>query len=256
MITSIPGRKASVHEKGRGGAVKRLFLITMLLATIFSLVSCAQVPAEQSTVPPQTDATYSPIPEELPAEGLCVVGIVDAKSKMAKILTEDGLVFEVPYSSSSYLLPGEVYRFTRMNDVVKLAQLQLTGSYGNPWCPRMIDNAELEKPDCVYVNDGRRGYIYELTEDCVVFIRYSNTEYRILKGSDIITVSDWPCWAHFNTISAPAEELVEGSDFAGYTSVMMVVGDPQQEKLHADMSTSCFFDPEGLGWLNGDLIIE
>ena len=236
--------------------MKRLFLITMLLATIFSLVSCAQVPAEQSTVPPQTDATYSPIPEELPAEGLCVVGIVDAKSKMAKILTEDGLVFEVPYSSSSYLLPGEVYRFTRMNDVVKLAQLQLKGSYANPWGPRMIDNAEKEIPDCIYVNDGRRGYIYELTEDCVVFIRYSNTEYRVLKGSDVITKSDYPCWVHCNTISAPAEELVEGSDFAGYTSVMMVVGDPRQEKLHADMSTSCFFDPEGLGWLNGDLIIE
>ena len=236
--------------------MKRLFLITMLLATIFSLVSCAQVPAEQSTVPPQTDATYSPIPEELPAEGLCVVGIVDAKSKMAKILTENGLVFEVPYSSSSYLLPGEVYRFTRMNDVVKLAQLQLTGSYANPWGPRMIDNAEKEIPDCIYVNDGRRGYIYELTEDCVVFIRYSNTEYRVLKGSDVITKSDYPCWVHCNTISAPTEELVEGSDFAGYTSVMMVVGDPQQEKLHADMSTSCFFDPEGLGWLNGDLIIE
>ena len=131
--------------------MKSLFLITMLLATIFILVSCAQVPAEQSTVPPQTDATYPPIPEELPAEGLCVVGIVDAESKMAKILTEDGLVFEVPYSSSSYLLPGEVYRFTRMNDVVKLAQLQLTGSYANPWGPRMIDNAEKEIPDCIYV---------------------------------------------------------------------------------------------------------
>jgi uncharacterized membrane protein YgcG len=145
----------------------------------------------------------------LPAEGICVVGSFNSDARTAKILTDDSLVFEVPYFSSSYLLPGEVYRFTRMDEVVKLAQLQLTGSYGNPWGPRMIDNAELEKPDCVYVNDGKRGYVYELTEDFIVFIRYSNTEYRILKGSDVITVSDWPCWAHFNTISAPADELEE-----------------------------------------------
>ena len=237
---------------------KRKLAMSILVFVQILLITSCGMKSVSSVSDPSADKvfTYAPIPDELPAEGLCVVGSFDSNARTAKILTDDSLVFEVPYYSSSYLLPGEVYRFTQMSDVVKLAQLQLTGTYGSPWCPRMFDNTQDEKPDCVYVNDGKRGFVYELTEDCVVFISYSNTEYRILKGSDVITMSDWPCWAHFNTISAPEDKLEEDSDFAGYTSVMLIVGNPDEEKLHADMSTSCFFDPEGLGWSNGDLIIE
>lgn len=236
---------------------RKLVLSVLTFVLILLITSCGTNSGPSESDPSASKAfSYAPIPDGLPAEGICVVGSFDSGARMAKILTDDSRVFEIPYFSSTYLLPGEIYRFTQLDEVVKLAQLQLTGSYGNPWGPRMIDNAELEKPDCVYVNDGKRGYVYELTEDFIVFIRYSNTEYRILKGSDVITVSDWPCWAHFNTISAPADELEEDSDFVGYTSIMLVVGNPQEEKLHADMSTSCFFDPECLGWTDGNLIIE
>lgn len=235
--------------------MKKILVLTICLLVALCAVSCALLPADQNTEPAETVFSYIPIPEDLPASGLCAVGVVDPTAKIAKIVTDTGIVAEIPYRSGTHVIAGEIYRFTRSEHVVVLAQIQFHNTSA-PWNPRMYDHTEEGLPDRILFHNGKRALVYELTEDCVVFVRYSDTEYRVFSGSDVIKQEGWPCWLYFNAISLAPEELSEESDLVGYTSVILVVGDPESDQRHADAATSFFFDPEGMGWDTGDLIIQ
>jgi hypothetical protein len=120
-----------------------------------------------------------------------------------------------------------------------------------PLTVRTFDNHDLGVPDQLLTHDGVTVTLYEFTEDTVVFARFSETEYRIFRGSDIIYYSDWPCICFFSTIPSQDGDGLEVTVIL----VCQMLWDTMTDG-NADESTTYFFDPEGFGWADGDLIIE
>ena len=263
--------------------MKKLIAIILSLVMLLSMAACApnegptepatDAPTEKPTEKPTeapTNAPTDPEPTDPPAPtdpeptdpptlqdaGYCAVGIVDAEAGTAKILADNGVVEEISYTSEEKIVAGNIYAFAKEGDVYVLT----VPAYVNPdgaWGVRTYDNAGAGYEDTLYTNDGMYGRHYHLDENSVVFIRYSETEWRVYKGTDIIGLSDYPCWMQFASY-LEGEEVPEGSDIynAGTVLVMFVAGDPSRNKVHADDVQSSFFDYEGYGWPDGDLIIE
>ena len=255
--------------------MKKLIAIILSLVMLLSLAACApsegatepatDAPTEQPTEKPTDAPTDPPAPTDpeptdpptLQDSGICAVGIVDVEAGTAKILADNAVVAEIPYACESDLIPGTLYNFVKNGDVYDLTPVEYI--YNDvKQAPRTFDNSYNGSPDQLYTHDGVNGWVYDLTEDCVVFIRFSETEYRLFKGSDVIEVSEWPCWMYFNLI--PLEEELDYSQPdrvpRGYVSVMLVVGNENLGEEHAGESSSFFFDPEGWGWTDGDIVIE
>ena len=260
--------------------MKKLIAIILSLVMLLSLVACApnEVPTEPATDAPTekptekpteapTDAPTNPPTDPAPTDppaaptlqdsGYCAVGIVDAEAGTAKILADNGVVEEISYTSEEDIVPGNIYAFAKNGDVYQLT----APGYINPdgaWGVRTFDNAGAGTPDGLFTHDGVYGRHYALTENTVVFIRYSETEYRIMTGDECIGLSDWPCMMQF-VYSLEGEEVPadDGNIYdAGIIHLIFVAGDAGRGKVHADEAQSSFFDLEGYGWPDGDLIIE
>ena len=259
--------------------MKKMICVVLSLILLLSLAACqpadnqptnaptnapTDAPAEplptkpNPTLPNATEPapTDPPAPAEMPVNGVCAVGIVDAEAGTAKVLADNGYIGQISYTCDSDLIPGNLYYFAKNGDVYTLTAV--TYHYGDYVVnPRTFDNAAAGYADQLYTHDGTNGYLFDLTEDCVVFVRFSETEYRLFTGSDAIKASDWPIWMYFAV--TPHAEITtrdDGTIMYGTTNIMLVVGDPNQGKMHANEATSYFFDQEGFGWDYGDLIIE
>jgi hypothetical protein len=263
--------------------MKKLIAIIISLVMLLTMAACApsegttdpatDAPTEKPTEKPTeapTNAPTDPEPTDPPAPtdpeptdpptlqdaGYCAVGIIDAEAGTAKILADNGVVAEISYTSEEEIVPGNIYEFAKNGDVYQLT----SPDYFNPggWPVRTYDNAGVGNPDMLYTHDGYFGRMYPLDENCVVFIRYSETEYRIMTGNECIGLSDFPCYIEF--VQTPTEEEIPSADGtiydAGIVHLIFVAGDPGRNKVHADEAQSSFFDLEGYGWPDGDLIIE
>ena len=214
------------------------------------------LPAPTDPKPTEPAPTDPPAPAEMPVNGVCAVGIVDAEAGTAKVLADNGFVAEIAYSAAEELIPGELYEFAKNGDVYQLTPVIFINTGMGPWNPRLFDNSGLGTPDQLFTHDGTNGYMYSLTEDCVIFCRFSETEYRIFRGSDAIRYSDWPCWMYFNVIPPAVSGMIGDAIDGGTTSVILVTCDPAQGGKYANEATTFYFDPEGFGWSDGDLFIE
>ena len=262
--------------------MKKLIAIILSLVMLLSLVACApnegptepatdaptekptekptEAPTDAPTDPPaptDPEPTDPPAPPTLQDAGYCAVGIIDAEAGTAKILADNGVVAEISYTSEEEIVAGNIYAFAKEGDVYVLT----APGYINPdgaWGVRTYDNNAAGTVDTLYTHDGVYGRMYNLDENAVVFIRYSETEWRVYKGSDIIGLSEWPCYMQF--VVTPVDTEVPSDDGniydAGIVHMIFVAGDPGRGKVHADEPQSSFFDLEGYGWPDGDLIIE
>lgn len=203
-------------------------------------------PTEAPIDPTQPDEPSTPEEPESERLSYCAVGIVDAEAGTAKVLFEDSTIAEITYRSNFTPVPGKVYGYSVNEGVYTLHTVVWEYWQDFPVNPRTYDNHASGVPDQLYIFDGVEDHYYDLAEDCVVFIRYSETEYRIFRGSDVLYYSDWPCTSYF-TLTAD-----------GDVSVMLVcsVSIDMAYEGHASEVTTYFFDPEGFGWADGDLIIE
>ena len=262
--------------------MKKIIAIMLTLAMLLTLAACAPATSDPTNTP--TNAPTDPedivvggdptdpkptdpkptepkptepaAPTEMPANGICAVGIVNAEAGTAKVLADNGFVAEIAYSAAEAPIPGELYEFAKNGDVYQLTPVIFINTGMGPWNPRLWDNAAQGTPDQLYTHDGINGYLYALTEDCVIFCRFSETEYRIFHGSDAIKISDWPCWLYFNVIPPAVGGMIGDAIDGGTTSVILVTCDPAQGGKYANEATTYFFDQEGFGWPDGDLIIE
>ena len=206
-------------------------------------------PTEPAATEPKP--TDPPAPAVLADSGFCAVGILNAEAGTAKILADNGYIGEISYTSEEEIRTGMVYAFAKEGEVYKLSSIAWINGPNNAWATRTWDNNAAGVPDQLYTNDGVNETLYDLEENCVIFCRFSDTEYRIFRGSDAIKCSDFPCDCYFNGNVNPA-----GGNLT--VSVMLVVDVDTNtwQDSHANESTTYFFDPEGFGWSDGDLIIE
>lgn len=206
----------------------------------------------QAPTEPTTPATEAPAPTDIGEGGYCAVGIVDTAAKTAKVLGDNGVVMSITYEGDDPT-PGGVYGFTKNGDAYTLIEATfMNGSaLADPaWGLRLNDNTPSGGPDQIYTNDGTNEYLYDFTDDTVVFLRYSATEWRLFKGIDVVLVSEWPCNGYFS--------VMENPDGGNQLVNLMVVGnyDAASGIVPADVASSFFFDKEGFGWEDGDIIIE
>ena len=264
--------------------MKKLIAIILSLVMLLSLVACApnevptepatdaptekptekptEAPTDAPTNPPTDPAPTDPAPTDPPAaptlqdSGYCAVGILDAEAGTAKILADNGAMAEISYTSEGEVVAGNVYAFVKEGDVYTLT----LPTYMNegPWGWRTLDGSGTDGVDQLYGNNGSYGFSYDLTEDFVAFMRFSETEWRIFRGSDAIKVADWPSYGQIavTQTAEPGENDVNANYLLGTCHLYFIVGDVTQGKLHCDEVTSYHFDPEGYGWNDGDLIIE
>ena len=257
--------------------MKKLIALILSLTILLSLAACAPgsqdasgdptdsktEPSTNATEPDPTNSkptepkptepepTEPESPPELAANGLCAVGVVDAEAGTAKILADNGAIAEIPYVSEGDLRTGMIYEFAKNGDVYTLTPISWYNGDTSAWAVRTIDNSAYGTPDQLYTHDGVNETWYDLTEDCVIFCRFSDTEYRIFRGSDAIVYGDWPCACYLFATPDP-----NGGNLQ--VSVMLVcsVDTTTWQDGHADEANTYFFDPEGFGWSDGDLIIE
>ena len=201
--------------------------------------------------PTNPDPTEPPAPAELAANGVCAVGIIDTAAGTAKILADNGAIAEISYTSKAEIRTGMVYEFAKNGDVYTLTPIAWINGDAFAWGVRTFDNSAIGTPDQLYTHDGVNETLYDLTEDCVIFCRFSDTEYRIFRGSDAIQYSDWPCACYFNGTPNP-----NGGNLQVSVMLVCTVDTTTWQDGHADESSTYFFDPEGFGWSDGDLIIE
>jgi|GEM_PF-3855156 len=187
----------------------------------------------------------------LPSSGFCAVGIVKASSKTATILADNGVIKSVGYTGDAPK-PGGVYSFKKSGSKYKFEEVQFVNGSAlqDPaWGLRMFDYTPTGAPDLIYTHDGTNERMYNFKDDTVVFCRYSETEWRLFKGKDIIRASDYPFVGYFATEPDPA---------GGYDLVTVVLaGDFKNGKIaKTDKATTFFLDPEGYGWPDGDITIK
>ena len=265
--------------------MKKLIAILLSLVMLLSLAACApnegstepatdaptEKPTEKPTeaptdptddiviggdptdppAPTDPEPTDPPAAPELQANGVCAVGIVDAEAGTAKILADNGVVAEIPYTCDFEPVPGMVYEFAKNGETYTLTKIAWINGDASAWAVRTYDNNALGTPDQLYTYDGVTETYYDLTEDCVIFARFSATEYRIFRGSDAIAFSDWPCAMYFN-----GNENLNGGNLQTSVILVCTVDTTTWVDGDADASSTWFFDPEGYGWDDGDLIIE
>lgn len=262
--------------------MRKIFAIFLSLAMLLSLAACApgnldasdnptdaptEKPTEKPTDPTKDDEiiiggdptveptdpqpTEPPAAAELAANGFCAVGVIDTAAGTAKILADNGAIAEIPYTSEAEIRTGMVYEFAKNGDVYTLTPISWFNGDASAWAVRTFDNNAIGTPDQLYTYDGVTETLYDLTEDCVIFCRFSDTEYRIFRGSDAIMYSDWPCACYFNGTPDP-----NGGNLQVSVILVCTVDTTTWQDGNADESSTYFFDPEGFGWSDGDLIIE
>lgn len=261
--------------------MKKLIAIILSLVMLLSMAACApsegatepatDAPTEKPTEKPTeapTNAPTDPEPTDPPAptdpeptepagpavladSGVCVIGILDTEAGTAKILADNTAVAEISYVADFEPVTGMPYYFAKDGDTYTLTKITWINGDASAWAVRTYDNSGLGTPDQLYTYDGVTETYYDLTEDCVIFVRFSATEYRIFRGSDAITVSDWPCAMYFN-----GNENPNGGNLQVSAILVCTVDTTTWVDGDANASSTYFFDPEGYGWDDGDLIIE
>lgn len=207
-------------------------------------------PTEDIVVNPTTKPTEPAQPTELADSGYLAVGIVDATAGTAKVVGDNGVIAEIKYVSAEAPVPGKIYSYAKNGDVYELNKAPFINGDYSAWGVRIFDQVDYGF-DCLYTHDGVNETIYEMASEVTVFIRFSNTEWRIMKGSDVIKYSGFPCGAYFDVKPNPngGNQLV---------SVMLIcsVNLDTWVEGNADEANSYFFDKDGFGWGDGDLIIQ
>ena len=217
-----------------------------------------KAPADQSdivvekTQAPTTTPTEPAVPTDIGETGYCAVGIVDADAKTAKVLGNNGAVASISYDGYDPV-PGAVYGFSKSGDKYTLTEATfINGSAINDpaWNIRVNDCTPAGGPDQIYTNDGTNEYLYDFTDDTVIFMRFSATEWRLVKGIDAVVVGDFPCSAYFSVMENPGE----GNQLVN----LVLVGNYDAAKgeiIPAKAGDTYYFDKEGFGWDKGDITI-
>lgn len=197
-----------------------------------------------------TKPTEPAKPTELANSGYLAVGIVDAAAGTAKVVGDNSVITEIKYNSEETPAPGKVYGYVKNGDAYDLTKAPFINGDFSAWGIRILDEVDYGA-DCLYTHDGVNETIYEMASEVTVFIRFSNTEWRVIKGSDVIKGSGFPCGAYFDVNPNPngGNQLV---------SLMLIcsVNLETWAEGNADEANSYFFDKDGFGWGDGDLIIE
>ena len=261
--------------------MKKLIAIILSLVMILSLVACApnegptepatdaptekptekptEAPTDAPTDPPaptDPEPTDPPAPPTLQDAGYCAVGIIDAEAGTAKILADNGVVAEITYSCEGDPIPGNLYEFVKNGDVSQLTPVVFYNA--GAWGFQTMDGSGPNGIDQLYGHNGVNQFSFDLTEDFVAFVRFSETEWRIFTGSDAIKVTAWPCYMQVavTAIEEVGPPNAQGVLDYGTCHLILVVGDVTIGQAHCDETGSYVFDPEGYGWNDGDLIIE
>ena len=207
------------------------------------------VPTEPSV--PSTPTEPQP-PTELADSGYLAVGIVDAAAGTAKVVGDNGVIAEIKYSAAEAPVPGKVYSYIKNGETYELVQAAFINRDYGAWPVRVFDQIDLGY-DGLYTHDGVNETFYTMDQNAIVFVRFSETEWRVLRGNDVIKFSGFPCGCYFTTDADPA-----GGNML--VKVMLVcsvdiTAQPFTEG-HADEANTYFLDKDGFGWSDGDLIIQ
>ena len=109
---------------------------------------------------------------------------------------------------------------------------------GTSWWAYFFDS-----PSSIHAENGDYQFDAEFTDDTVVFIRYSETEWRILTGDDAIVVTGGA--SHF-WFSCTADKKV----------TYVLIGNYVDGIVAPELVDTIPFDTEGNGWANGDIMLD
>ena len=169
-------------------------------------------------------------------EGICIVGEVDEKNEICRVMFMDGSTETLSYCGKTPV-DGIVYEYRRESDYIALYDLSFFPSFG-------AENRGWVFSANAYSNSVYYGGTYYVTDDTVFCVRYSATEWRIFKGKD----------SFFADNKIVKGGYVYASD-GTHIDVMLLVGDCDNiDRLPgAGKEQSSLFDPMLKGWDNGDI---
>ena len=213
--------------------MKKIISLVTCVAVLFTALSVSVFNSSVSV-----SAGTSPTVVE---SGLCAVGRI-ANGK-AVILTPNGGAAETVAISGGAPISGTVNNYKLYSD----GSYELTehifnrGGYGNAsglsndfWWAALSDN-----PSQLSVG----GYTAEFADDIVIFIRYSETEWRMLTGADALVVN--PADSYFAFSTTPDNEIK-----------VMLLGDYNNGYNEPELRCTAPFDPNGIGWAAGDVSLD
>lgn len=224
--------------------------ICVLLLLVMVLSGCAANPTKSTQ--PQTDTTIETNPTNVtnPTEGgqpmpekttyYCAVGSVDEAAKTAKVLFGNGEVKTIQWQGDAPVV-GTVNPFTKDGDVYTAQRIKTYPVYSDSFSIR----------DPVYASGRQKRFwyseMYFVNNETIFFVRYSDTEWRVMKGRDAMATDA------FTKIYLYSEPELDG--LAKVVRYGMVVGNYAAvgNWPAANKENTAFLDPNGEGWDSGNI---
>lgn len=199
---------------------------------------------------PATDSSEKDSEKVLPDSGYCAVGKVEKSEKSARIVAQNGVKATVNFEDASPK-QGGVYAYKKTGVSYTFSEIPFIN--GSPvastnWEFAVYDQSASGVPDIIYTNDGKNEHKYDFNSKSVIFARYSETQWQIFTGNDLIKSSGFPVSGWFAT-----EDAKDGGNLK-VTVVVLGKYDYDEDKIiGADAGSTVYLDSEGYGWNKGDI---
>lgn len=233
--------------------VKNLFRKTGVILLTVAAMLCTGCGAGSGNGNAQSEAVTSHGSEgtSIPETGYCAVGAVDEAAKTAKILLGNGDIVLASYTGDApksgvvmiYKRDGERYSF-------EVDDRRVFPSYGDEYKGRKISvvlrQRSLQSAGKIYVNS-----------ETVFFVRYSATEWRVLKGRAAISQNNGGQPGYLLGVAETSGYIWYTNEFdntAKLALCVMIVGDcaAENEWPPANAAVTKLLDPAGNGFDSGD----
>lgn len=220
-----------------------LLLMTILSGCSAGTPESTQQPTDSTTATNLSNATDPTGGDNTMTEKTtyyCAVGSVDEAAKTAKVLFGNGEVKTIQWEGDAPVV-GTVNPFTKNGDVYTAQRIKTYPVYGAGFSTR----------DPVWASGRQKRFwyseMYFVTNETIFFVRYSDTEWRVLTGRDAMATDA-------NTkIYLYAELELDG--LAKVVKYGMVVGNYGAVGTWpaANKENTIFLDPNGEGWDSGNI---
>ncbi len=228
---------------------KQLKRFLALLLLVLCLAGCT-APANPTEPATDPNATATPTEATDPTQGgepmpeksvyYCAVGSVDESAKTAKVLFGNGEVKTINWDGDTPVV-GAVNPFVKNGDVYTAQRIKTYPVFSDSFAQR----------DPIYASGRQKRFwytdMYFMNEESIIFVRYSNTEWRVFKGREALAFDA------YSKIYLYAETELDG--LAKVVRYGMVVGNYAAvgNWPAADKANTAFLDPNGEGWDHGNI---
>lgn len=219
-----------------------LILLALSLAGCVAPAGPTQPPSQPAATDPNNATQPTKGDEPMPEKSVyyCAVGSVDETAKTAKVLFGNGEVKTIKWDGDAPVV-GAVNPFVKNGDVYTAQRIKTYPVFSESFSTR----------DPVYASGRQKRFwyseMYFMNEESIIFVRYSDTEWRVFKGREAMAFDA------YTKIYLYAETELDG--LAKVVRYGMVVGNyaAKGNWPAANKENTAFLDPNGVGWDSGDI---